>query len=264
MEYFWDVVAALGAGIGTGLVGLSAAVVMVPILIVLCPPFVGGAGAYHATAIALCSDVLCSLATSLVYIRHKNINLKRCWLMISIILATSIAGSVAAAFVGNGTLGAFSLVLCVFIGIRFLIQPDPKPKRLGEGGDKLTKRDIAVSIFFGVAIGFCIGFVGSGGGLMMLLVFTMFLGMDRKTAVGTSTLVMTFTALIAFGSHAVMDSAIILERWDVLLICSLVATSASIASAQFANKVNNKVVGYVTGGILTALGIALLILNFVR
>ena len=41
MEWFWYIIAALGAGVGTGLVGLSAATVMVPMLIVLCPSFAG-------------------------------------------------------------------------------------------------------------------------------------------------------------------------------------------------------------------------------
>ena len=49
MEYIWYVIAALGAGIGTGLAGLSAATIMVPILIVLCPSFAGEAGVYQAT-----------------------------------------------------------------------------------------------------------------------------------------------------------------------------------------------------------------------
>jgi hypothetical protein len=35
MELFWLIVASVGAGIGTGLAGLSAATVMVPILLVL-------------------------------------------------------------------------------------------------------------------------------------------------------------------------------------------------------------------------------------
>lgn len=39
MEILWYIVASIGAGIGTGLAGLSAATVMVPILIVLCPSF---------------------------------------------------------------------------------------------------------------------------------------------------------------------------------------------------------------------------------
>ncbi len=45
MEWFWYIIASLGAGIGTGLAGLSAATVMVPILIVLCPSFSGVTGA---------------------------------------------------------------------------------------------------------------------------------------------------------------------------------------------------------------------------
>ena len=41
MEYVWYVIAALGAGIGTGLAGLSAATVMVSILMILCPLLFG-------------------------------------------------------------------------------------------------------------------------------------------------------------------------------------------------------------------------------
>ena len=46
-EIFWYITASLLAGVGTGLVGLSAATVMVPILIVLCPSFARETGAYH-------------------------------------------------------------------------------------------------------------------------------------------------------------------------------------------------------------------------
>ncbi len=77
MEYFWYILAAIGAGVGTGLAGLSAATVMVPILIVLCPSFGGETGAYQATAIALASDVLGSAVTTYTYAKHKNIYLRR-------------------------------------------------------------------------------------------------------------------------------------------------------------------------------------------
>ena len=70
MEWFWYIIASLGAGIGTGLAGLSAATVMVPILIVLCPSFSGETGAYQATAIALASDILCSAVTTYTYFRR--------------------------------------------------------------------------------------------------------------------------------------------------------------------------------------------------
>lgn len=86
MEWIWYIIAALGAGIGTGLAELSAATVMVPILIVLCPSFAGETGAYQATAIALASDILGSAVTTYTYAKHKNIDLKRGWIMLVCIL----------------------------------------------------------------------------------------------------------------------------------------------------------------------------------
>ena len=262
MELFICALAALAAGIGTGLAGLSAATVMVPIMIVLCPSFVGETGAYHATAIALASDILGSAFTSAIYIRHKNIDLKRGGIMMACIVSMCIAGSLAAWHAGNVVLGTFSLFLCVGIGIRFLLKPDTQREKTVGKGAALDWKGIAISLFFGLTIGFGTGFVGSGGGMMMLVVFTAFLGMDRRSAVGTSTLIMTFTALIAFVSHAMVDPAIVLEKWDILLVCIAVESAASIVSAQFANRVNNRVVGIVTGAVLTVLGVIMLGIHY--
>ena len=138
-EIFWYIIASLLAGVGTGLVGLSAATVMVPILIVLCPSFAGETGAYQATAIALASDILGSAVTSATYIRHKNIDLRRGWIMLA----------------------------CI-IGIRFLIKPSTERADTAGKGTRLDWKGVAVSLFFGLTIGFGTGFVGSGGGMMML------------------------------------------------------------------------------------------------
>ncbi|MCD7750169.1 MAG: sulfite exporter TauE/SafE family protein [Lachnospiraceae bacterium] len=262
MEYFWYVVAALGAGIGTGLAGLSAATVMVPILIVLCPSFSGEYGAYQATAIALASDILGSAVTSTVYAKNKRIDLKHGWVMMACIIALSTVGSYAAYLVGNVVLGGFTLFLTFCIGIRFLIKPDTSRTGADSSNVRLGVKEIIISVFFGLTIGFGTGFVGTGGGMMMLVVFTAFLGYDLKTAVGTSTFIMTFTALIGFISHSVIHPAIVLERWNVLLVCIITATAASLISAQFANRVNNKTVGRVTGVILTVLGAAMIYLNY--
>ena len=262
MEYFWYILAALGAGIGTGLAGLSAATVMVPILIVLCPSFGGETGAYQATAIALASDILGSAVTTVTYAKHKNIDLKRGWIMLTCILMMSTVGSYAAWLAGNVVLGSFTLFLTFCIGIRFLVKPDTSRENTVSKGEKLDWKGVVISLFFGLTIGFGTGFVGTGGGMMMLVVFTAFLGMELKTAVGTSTFIMTFTALIASTSHILIHPAIVLERWNVLLICVVVATTASLVSAQFANRVKNRTVGLVTGVVLTVLGAAMLILNY--
>jgi uncharacterized membrane protein YfcA/dolichol kinase len=262
MELLWYIIAALGAGIGTGLAGLSAATVMVPILIVLCPSFSGETGAYQATAIALASDILGSAVTTYTYAKHKNIDLRRGWIMLVCILTMCTVGSYAAFLAGNVVLGSFTLFLTFCIGIRFLVKPDTSRKEQAAKGQKLDLKGVAISLFFGLTIGFGTGFVGTGGGMMMIVVFTAFLGMELKTAVGTSTFIMTFTALIASVSHILIHPAILLEKWDVMLLCIVVATTASLVSARFANRVDNRVVGLVTGAVLTILGGAMLLLHF--
>ena len=262
MEYFWLILAALGAGIGTGLAGLSAATVMVPIMITLCPSFTGETGAYQATAIALASDILGSAVTTGIYIRHKNIDLRRGWIMLVCILSMCAVGSLSAWMAGNVVLGGFTLFLTFCIGIRFLVKPDSSNRQTAVKGEKLDWKGIAISLFFGLTIGFGAGFVGTGGGMMMLVVFTAFLGMDLKSAVGTSTFIMTFTALIAAVSHIFIHPAILLEKWLPMTVCIITATVASLVSAQFANHVQNRTVGLVTGVTLTLLGAAMIVLHY--
>ena len=260
-EYIVVALAAAIAGIGTGLVGLSAATAMVPLLIVLCPSFGGEHGAYMATAIALASDILGSAVTTVVYAKNKKIDLKHGWLMAACIIGMCTVGSIAAYFTHQAVLGGFSLILCVGIGIRFLVKPDSKERPEKDSTAHLSTKEIAVSLFYGLTIGFGTGFFGTGGGMMMLIVFTAMLGYDRMTAVGTSTFIMTFTALIASVSHILIEPTILLECGDFLLLAIAAATFFSLVSARFANKVKGKTVGYVTGAILLILGLSMIVIN---
>jgi uncharacterized membrane protein YfcA len=140
MEWIWIIIASLGAGVGTGLAGLSAATVMVPMLIVLCPSFSGETGAYQATAIALASDILGSAVTTWTYARHKNIDLKRGWLIMTCILILCTVGSYVAFIVGNVVLGSFTLFLTFCIGIRFLVKPDTSRADGAAKGEKLDAK----------------------------------------------------------------------------------------------------------------------------
>ena len=71
MLYVVYVLAGLGAGVVTGLAGLSAAVVITPLLVSLC-----GWESYDAVTVALAADVLASMLTAYTYYKNKNIDLK--------------------------------------------------------------------------------------------------------------------------------------------------------------------------------------------
>lgn len=90
MEYIIVALASALAGLGTGLVGLSAATVMVPLMIVLCPTFGGKHGAFMATSIAPASDILDSAVTTAVYAKNKKIDLRHGWLIAPIAALTEL------------------------------------------------------------------------------------------------------------------------------------------------------------------------------
>lgn len=96
----------------------------------------------------------------------------------------------------------------------------------------------------------------------MLIVFTLFLSMDLKSAVGTSTFIMTFTALIAAVSHFLIAPDILSSHLDCLLISIAVATLSSLLSAKAANRVKNRTVGLITGAVLTLLGLSMIFLRY--
>ena len=74
-----------------------------------------------------------------------------------------------------------------------------------------AKKRAVQSVVRGVLIGFICGFVGAGGGMMMLLILTSVLGYELKTAVGTSVFIMAFTALTGAASHFAIGGA---PDWD--------------------------------------------------
>ncbi|MCD8020844.1 MAG: hypothetical protein LUF92_15115, partial [Clostridiales bacterium] len=50
--------------------------------------------------------------------------------------------------------------------------------------------------------------------------------------------------------------------WPILVLCILTESAASIISARFANRVNSRIVGLVTGAVLTVIGIVMLGMNY--
>lgn len=64
-------IAGIGAGLGTGFAGMSAAAVISPMLITFL-----GFPAYEAVGIALASDVLASAVSAYTYGKNKNLDRK--------------------------------------------------------------------------------------------------------------------------------------------------------------------------------------------
>ncbi|GFI24886.1 hypothetical protein IMSAGC011_03690 [Lachnospiraceae bacterium] len=121
-----------------------------------------------------------------------------------------------------------------------------------------AKKQVLQSIISGIVVGFICGFIGAGGGMMMLLILTSVLGYELKTAVGTSVFIMTFTALTGSASHFVIGG--MPDVWCLLFCVASTLLWARIA-AKFANKASAVTLNRATGVVLAVLGTAILIVN---
>ena len=244
--------AGLGAGLGTGFAGLSAAAVISPMLIAFL-----GMESYTAIGIALASDVLASAVSAYIYKKNRNLDVKNGLIMMATVLVVTVFGSYISSLVPTTTMGAFSVVMTMLLGIKFLVRPVNTTKE--QMNSVSAKKRVIQSILCGCYIGFICGFIGAGGGLMMLFVLTTVLGYELKTAVGTSVFIMAFTAFTGSISHFILGGA---PDPIVLALCVLFTLIWARIGAQIANRASVRTLNRCTGGILVAVGAAVLFTTY--
>ena len=246
------IIAGLCAGLGTGFAGMSAAVVIAPMLVVFL-----GFPAYQSVGIALASDVLASGFSAVTYARNRHIDLKHGSIMLVSVLIFTLIGSAVAYEISktsDSVLGSFSVFMTAFMGLKFLVKPVETTREHRQMLSNTVKT--VEALVGGAVIGFICGFMGAGGGLMMLFVLTSILGYELKTAVGTSVFIMAFTALTGAVSHFVNGGI-----YDVpaLILCVLFTLIGALWASSVANRASNSTLNRAVGVLLLILGVILVI-----
>ena len=231
---------------------MSAAAVISPMLITFL-----GLPAYEAVGIALASDVLASAVSAYTYGKNKNLDIKNGIVMMISVLAFTLFGSWIASLVPNTTMGSFSVFMTLLLGIKFIVKPVMATK---ESMNQVSgKKRIIQSVVCGILVGFICGFIGAGGGMMMLLILTSVLGYELKTAVGTSVFIMAFTAFTGAVSHFTIGG--MPDLW-CLVFCIVSTLLWARIAARFANKASAITLNRATGVVLAVLGAAILVVNY--
>ena len=245
--------AGMGAGLGTGFAGLSAAAVISPMLITFLHM-----DPYMAVGIALSSDVLASAVSAYTYGKNKNLDIKNGIIMMLSVLAFTVVGSYVASLLPSQTMGNFSVFMTFLLGIKFSVRPVMTTKEAMEGVS--PKKRAIQSLVCGCLIGFICGFIGAGGGMMMLLILTSVLGYELKTAVGTSVFIMAFTAFTGAVSHFAIGGT---PDWTVFALCVVFTLLWARIAAVFANKATPKTLNRATGVVLVILGVVVMGFNMI-
>lgn len=256
MLYVIYLLAGLVGGVLIGMAGLTAAMVLTPILAGIC-----GWTGYDAVTMSLIANVPSAIVTSYTYYKNGNVDMKRG----SSVSASAFVGAVAGSFLGylfskvseNGV--SYLVILGnLFMAVKFLC-PSKAEKTSVDSKEQVKEQGkVVAAIALSFLIGAECGFMGSAGGMMMLMVLTLVLGMNTKLAVGTGSVVMTLVALTGAVSHLMMGAKVELLPAVVITVA---CTAGALGSAKFANRVEEKVMSRCAGVILIIVSIISLILG---
>ena len=244
-------IASASAGIGTGFAGMSAAAVIGPMLITFL-----GVPAYDAVGIGLISDVLASLVSAYTYKKSGNLNVKNSLPLLVSVLVVTMIGSFIASFLPEQAMSSTMQIALIIIGLRFLLKPVNKTREQLE--ESSPKSRLIKAIISGIFVGFICGFAGAGGGMMLLLVLTSFLGYPMHMAVGTSVFIMAFTALTGGISHFVFGG---MPDILCLVLCVIFTLIWARIAAKIANKANAKTLNRVVGIVMIVTSVVILAVN---
>lgn len=244
--------AGAGAGIGTGFAGMSAAAVIGPMLITFL-----GIPAYQAVGIGLASDVLASASSAWTYKKHDNLDVKNSLILLITVLIMTVVGSAVASLLPEKAMSGTMQIAMIFIGLRFLLKPVTTTKEQMAAVSR--KEQIKKSVIGGMLVGFICGFVGAGGGMMLLFVLTSFLGYEMHMAVGTSVFIMAFTALTGSVSHFAIGG---IPDITCLILCVLFTLLWAKIAAVIANKASAVTLNRVVGIVMIATSAVILAVNY--
>lgn len=243
--------AGAGAGIGTGFAGMSAAAVIGPVL----GTFLG-IPAYEAIGIGLASDVLASGVSAYTYKKSKNLDVKNSLPLLGTVLVFTIVGSFVASMLPERAMSNTTQIAMLIIGLRFLLKPVTTTKEQMEA--VTPKERLIKSVIGGIMVGFICGFVGAGGGMMLLFVLTTFLGYQMHMAVGTSIFIMAFTAFTGGISHFAIGG---IPDMTCMGLCVVFTLLWAQIAAKIANKSDAKTLNRVVGVVMIVTSVVILIVD---
>ncbi|MBI1738012.1 MAG: sulfite exporter TauE/SafE family protein [Acidobacteria bacterium] len=222
MQFWLGVLLTALMGVSLGLLGGGGSVLAVPILV-----YVLGVEEHAAIAVSLVLVGLTAWAAALQHHRAGNVD----WKGGSLFAACGAPVSLLGAYFSKRLPGAWLMLL--FGALMLVSGAAMYRRRLADPGEK-SKRNLLVLAACGAAVGFLTGFLGVGGGFLIVPALVLFLGEPMKPAIGTSLFVIGANCAIALWGH--WDA--LHMNWTLLLPlggAALAGTFAGVAASHHFN-----------------------------
>lgn len=211
-------------GVSLGMLGGGGSILTVPILI-----YLFGVNAVHATAYSLFivglssafggakkmqeGDVVLPIAVTFAIPGFIGVFLSRAfvipWLPDTILSTASF------------TLSKDALIMLVFAVMMILASVSMiRGRKSDDAAKKEVKKNYALIALEGLGVGLLTGFVGAGGGFLIIPALVVLAGLPMKKAVGTSLVIIAAKSLLGFIGDVLRTPGI---DWSLLIVLSVIS-----------------------------------------
>ncbi len=245
----------LAIGTSVGMLGGGGSVLAVPVLV-----YVLDQGVPAATTSSLVVVAAGAVAGGLSHARRGRV----CWRHAGSFTAAALPGLLAGTVAGDAVsddllMIAFSLLMLAAgaaIWGKAETQAHPPDDGAWEGGGACPPLRLPRDLIAGVLIGFLTGFLGVGGGFLIVPTLAIALAFTMRTAIGTSLAIIAATSLLGLAVHLLAGRSIDL---DITLAMTAGCVAGAFAGGALVTDVPQRLIGRAFAILVTAVAVYLLI-----
>lgn len=257
MEYF-GYVASLIMGIVLGLIGGGGSILTVPILV-----YLFSLSPMLATGYSLFVVGTTALIGSLIYIRKGDVNFR---VGLGFAVPSVIGVNISRGFIipkipsqvaqfGDFVISKEILIMVTFAVIMLTASLSMINKKSDQKDFKLSSvmRNILL-VFQGLFVGLIAGFVGAGGGFLIIPALVFMARLPMRIAVGTSLMTIALQSLLGFAGDLSRGMSV---DWQLLSLVAMFAIGGIIVGSLFSHKIKEKKLKTTFGWFVLVMGLAI-------
>jgi hypothetical protein len=232
-------------GVSLGALGGGGSILAVPILV-----YVAGLDAHRAVAASLLIVGVTSVVAAIPHARAGRVRWRTGLIVgLAAMLGAYIGGRLAASVPDLILLSAFAVMMLSTAAamIRGRRTPDPaSPTR---------ELNLILALFTGLGVGLATGFVGAGGGFLIVPALVLIGGLAMPEAIGTSLMVIVLQSGAGLAGHLVGTSL----PWGFLLAFTATAVLGSLVGNRISTAIPQKALRTTFGWFVLAMGTLVLV-----
>lgn len=211
-------------GLSLGLIGGGGSIITVPVLV-----YALNVEPYDAVGMSLAVVGVTSLIGSFLHWRHGTLQMKTALIFGSAGIFGALAGSPLTKMLSP------SALMLAFAGLMFVVAILMLRKKTGNEVDVVSTNvpSIWKALAVGFGVGVLTGFLGVGGGFLIVPALVMFGGLSIKDAIGTSLFVIFLNCVAGLAGHASQNHF----NWNLTAIVTLLAGAGAIAGTMLSHRV---------------------------